>query len=265
MCYYSSIPGESEELRYALQSYGIPTENIPISSTGKIKIGYIKQWMRIRQVIETPDDENKTKDDDVSSSSSSLPNTLNITECPQLNDVIFRQGTSLFAHPGNVALRSLIETKFNEGPEEAESTRSIIKIKRRTFVLEIINEIQLCGRFLVWNNESCWWNNLLDKELIILKIEYLVKVFLNKSMKAERTADRHRQQLNLKSGTFIFQSQDGGTTSAFSCNNNKRKRLNNNNNKYINNSSDEDNDYENETIPTTACASECFGMKFTPF
>jgi len=203
--------------------------------------------MRIRQVIENPDNENKNKDDDVSwSSPSSLPKTLNITECPQLNDVIFRQGTSLFAHPGNVAFRSLIETKVkNEGLllEEVErSTRSIIKIKRRKCVLEIIKEIQLCGRFLVWNNESCWWNNILDKELIILKIEYLVKEHRNKSMKAKRTAaDRHRRhQLNLiKSGTFIFQSQDGGTTSsAFSCNNNKKKRLNNNNKKYINNSSD---------------------------
>ena len=45
--------GDTMEVLYKLNSYGIPTDHIPITSTGKIKTGYLKQWINLRKFIES--------------------------------------------------------------------------------------------------------------------------------------------------------------------------------------------------------------------
>lgn len=208
-----------------------------MSWTGKIKDGYFKKWMRVRYALEIRVD--------IDGSSSSISKNI-IIECPRLHDVIFRRGTSLSSYPGNIMLRGLIETKF----KAQEKT----KTKRSKLVQEIIDEILGCerntGRFLVWNDLG-WWNVLIEEAQIYPKVEYLVKEF-KKSMKSEGRKKKKSHGLNLKAGTFIFQSQDGGSTTAFG--NNKRQRLSN--------SEDEDNENKIGTTET-ASACECFGMKFS--
>ena len=46
------VLGNSVENRYALQSYGIPIDQFPISFSGKIKAKYAKQWVAARMAIE---------------------------------------------------------------------------------------------------------------------------------------------------------------------------------------------------------------------
>merc|ERR1712238_530466 len=46
---------------------------------------------------------------------SDVMNKLSIVECPLPSDIIFRQGTSVMNHPGNSWLRSLVQSKFEEG------------------------------------------------------------------------------------------------------------------------------------------------------
>ena len=110
--------GEPVELRYSLQSYGIPTENIPITWSGTIKNAYLKSWMKLRKAIE--DDRETMRRHMIQfqppgfQSISDIARTYksamsNVVECPNSNDVAFRQGTSLNCHPGNVRFRSLVE------------------------------------------------------------------------------------------------------------------------------------------------------------
>ena len=73
-------------------------------------------------------------------------------------------------------------------------------------VLDIIKEISQFSRFLVWN-EGGWWNELFDRELLILKIQYLIK----EVRKSKREAS---QEVKVNSSTFIFH------------NSNKRPKLN---------------------------------------
>ena len=40
------------EIDYALESYGIPTNHVPLTFTGSIKDGYAKQWLVMRQYVE---------------------------------------------------------------------------------------------------------------------------------------------------------------------------------------------------------------------
>mmetsp|Transcript_19483 Transcript_19483/g.40948 ORF Transcript_19483/g.40948 Transcript_19483/m.40948 type:complete len:508 (-) Transcript_19483:493-2016(-) len=176
--------GESVELRYLLRSYGMPTEHIPISVTGTLKLGYVKQWMRAREVIE----ENYASDS----------NTETIVECPQLDDVLFRQGISLNSNPGNAMVRRLIISTYQK--------QEIAKVKRRKVVLNIIEEVRKTGgRFLVWNDEG-WWNEILmdeNEDLLMAKVEYIIKDVRREN----RISVRQQQQLlKLNSSTSIFRN-----------------------------------------------------------
>ena len=92
----SFLLGEQTELQYILQGYGIPTDTIPVTFSGSIKVTYMRLWIRMRQFIDEPSFNKKGS---------------SIVECPYLNDIIFRKGTSVMSHPGNAILRNMIEVK----------------------------------------------------------------------------------------------------------------------------------------------------------
>mmetsp|Transcript_29030 Transcript_29030/g.68221 ORF Transcript_29030/g.68221 Transcript_29030/m.68221 type:complete len:271 (-) Transcript_29030:122-934(-) len=159
---YSYAIGEPVELRYALESHGISTDQIPITWTGKAKTSYTKQWFRIRHLLDE------------------CNNPSSIVECPKLNDVIFRQGTSTTSHPGNVLFRSRIQLFFEES--EAHTTAR----STRAMVSKLINDIEeKNGRVLVWysgkseisRNVESYWTELTDQAQVFTKIENLVREF----------------------------------------------------------------------------------------
>jgi len=115
-----------------------------------------------------------------------------IIECPQLHDVVFRQGTTGTCHPGNVNFRSLIESTIFKAQLEREQQQQSIgskktKVKRpKQLAQDIFEERQRSssltdGRYLIWNNEKTWWNELTDREQICIKIEYMVREFYKAS------------------------------------------------------------------------------------
>lgn len=177
---------------YNLQSYGIPTEHVPVSFSGTIKTGYMKQWTRAREAQES------TMYLDLGA------DIRDIIECPQLTDVLFRQGISLIWNPGNARVRTLIDNMQQE--QQKANSNKTVKMKRREMVLDIIKEVGKTSRFLMWN-EGGWWNEIMDRDQLILKIEYLIKE-VRKSKREER------QQLKLHSSTSLF------------CTSNKKPRLN---------------------------------------
>lgn len=309
--------GESMEINYKLQGYGIPFEHVPISWTGKVKIQYLKQWMRIRLAIEkhTIHNQHGGKNNNGTSSGSDgssdeSPNPAgDIIECPQLQDVVFRQGTSGVSHPGNVTFRSLIEStvlveqfereKQQQQKQEKHRTTSAMaknnpnnnktkpKAKRpKQLALEIYEERQRTssstGRFLIWNNEKGWWNELNDKEHICMKIEYMVREFQKmasqRSTKQPLQNNKHNSRKNypcggtsggtgsssnfktknvihLQSGTSLFQSQDGRSP-IFT---NKRQRLG-----ILGHDANNGGSSTLSFGGKRSSEMECFGMKFTP-
>ena len=136
--------GKSVELMYSLQGFGIPVNYIPISFTGKVKDKYIKEWMRLRQLIE---DERLNRDWTVESNT-------NMIESPYLDDIIFRNGTKLLSHPGNIALRSAIVEKCMLEENKQKNTKDLVAL--------IISEMKgynrgsSCRRFLIWHEKGLW-------------------------------------------------------------------------------------------------------------
>lgn len=159
--------GKYVELRYILQSFGIPVGYIALSFTGKVKEKYVKEWIRTRQVIE---DELLTT---ASKKSWATESQSQMIESPYLDDIIFRNGTSLLSHPGNVALRGFIAAKSLQEENKNKNTKK--------FVSEVINELKQgkitaneiddgststsgnnaakSCRFLIWN-EKGWWKQV---------------------------------------------------------------------------------------------------------
>eukprot|EP00536_Pseudo-nitzschia_multiseries_P013394 jgi/Psemu1/211550/e_gw1.571.37.1 len=185
--------GERIELRYLLNGYGISTDTLPVSWTGTIKasdIAYLKQWMRTRDYLEDPSNRNDP----------SAP-----IECPDLNHVIFKKGTSTIHHPGNVRFRSMIQSRYEyelsrknraapeqvgvhhnhnthgdtaaattttTNPEDDKSIKSLLV----AHVMELFQTQQL--RALIWNEKMSWWNLISDERQIVKKVENAVNHFV---------------------------------------------------------------------------------------
>eukprot|EP00537_Pseudo-nitzschia_pungens_P007882 CAMPEP_0172377862 /NCGR_PEP_ID=MMETSP1060-20121228/69129_1 /TAXON_ID=37318 /ORGANISM="Pseudo-nitzschia pungens, Strain cf. cingulata" /LENGTH=186 /DNA_ID=CAMNT_0013105571 /DNA_START=1226 /DNA_END=1786 /DNA_ORIENTATION=- len=143
-------------------------------------------------------------------------NNLSIVECPQLEDVLFRQGISLNTNPGNAMIRRLIIKAYKD---------QNIRVKRRKMVLTILEEVRKSGgRFLMWNEEG-WWNELLlnnsgAEDLLVAKVEYVIKDVRRENRISIR---QQQQQLKTNSSTSMFCAQDGtprSSSSSSSRNNN---------------------------------------------
>ena len=79
---------ECIEVRYALQGFGIPVYDLPVTSTGTIKTENIKRFINLRLYVEKEDNttmHNNNRNNNTILSSSLSSST--ITDCPYLNDV----------------------------------------------------------------------------------------------------------------------------------------------------------------------------------
>jgi hypothetical protein len=136
-------------------SYGIPVDQLPITSSGKVKPGNLRQWLNVRARIESQRMEN-------GAIAMGDINT-NIIECPSFDDVAIRPGKSYLCHPGNVRFKELLNKHMND--HAAANRKDKDKIS-----WEIIEEIERSkGRFLEWDNAGFWIENK-DRNIIRTKI-----------------------------------------------------------------------------------------------
>jgi len=216
--------GENIELQYSLKGYGLPIELIPLTDTGNVKTTYLKQWMKLRRILEVMkmteeknkqelegggDDGNTVNDDTSVITNTSIVSTPphpleSIIECPGSYDVVFRSGTSMACHPGNVRFRCLIEMKHEHPHIVSQTTQAEL-------AEQLIEEIEMMsGRFLKWDNRG-YWTELKDRLQIHTKVALSIRDY-----KYKTKAQRNRQ--TNQSFTYLFQYQDG----------NKRRKTNNN-------------------------------------
>ena len=125
--------GERTEILYKLMGYGIPIDLIPMTETGNVKVKNLQQWIKVRKALERP---NVPGD-------SSPTNSGHLIDCPELNDVVFRFGTSYLCHPGNVMFLGLIESKSLEHTNASQEEKKAIT----WWVIDHI-ESKRKGRFL---------------------------------------------------------------------------------------------------------------------
>ena len=225
-------PGENVELQYTVQGYGIPIELLPLTDTGNIKTAYLKQWMKLRRILEVMKmtEQNRNEHgqlkeefegttnggggggaDDVSANANNddmsvITNTSftsnlsagsqeSIIECPGSFDVIFRSGTAMACHPGNVRFRCLIESNL-------ENPHVVSHMTQAELAEQLIEEIEMKGgRFLRWDTRG-YWVEIKDGLQIHTKVSLSIRDY-----KYKTKAQRNRQ--TNQSCTYLFQCQDG--------------------------------------------------------
>jgi len=211
--------GESVELQYQMSSYGLPVDLLPLTPTGNIKTTYLKQWLKLRKIVEqnitaaiTNNTINNRSDDSrkyiadnnnnnnntiynyttVSSSTSSSVTTKNniityglstMVECPGSLDVLFRPGKPVMNHPGNVAFRSLIESMKDVHDQSSQTQKSEI-------VKKIVNELihNRTGRFLAWDDSKVCWTPIVEPRQQRRKVAVAFR-----NTKSHRKAQLNRQ------------------------------------------------------------------------
>ena len=169
--------GESVEVRYSLQGYGIPVDSVPVTWSGAIKTVNVKRFINFQTYIEEKD-------------ASSIVTTNNtITDCPYLNDILFKKGHTAEHQPGNMQFRSIINSVYTQhylqqqqhqqqkqqqqeqlllvgsspSPPSA-SASAVVSVSIKVLVPDIIQKIKQDEHFrvLVWDNNQHWWNILSD-------------------------------------------------------------------------------------------------------
>lgn len=130
--------GSTVECMYALQSFGILAEQIPVNTTtGKVKTKQHHKWLDLKLQKEKALKENKI---------------FNKIECPMIRDVLFGRGWPIMKHPGNVMLRNIIDSKLEEYQnEKTKRGKTLIAYS----VVCMVKQKGRGGRFL--KEDSGWW------------------------------------------------------------------------------------------------------------
>mmetsp|Transcript_7292 Transcript_7292/g.17843 ORF Transcript_7292/g.17843 Transcript_7292/m.17843 type:complete len:352 (+) Transcript_7292:620-1675(+) len=176
-----SHEGSPLEWLYALASYGISRDQLPLSSTGTIKTKAHLKWIALRQAKEKAMIEGRPFDG---------------VECPEQLDIFFRRGGNLNSHPGNHMLREILLSRYDY--YKSRKTQ-----KEKTEVTwSIVEEIeQRGGRFLVQCKEG-YWMNLQDKKAIREKISSSMRDVRKISSQRESVA----QMSNSSTSQFLNQN-----------------------------------------------------------
>eukprot|EP00531_Pseudo-nitzschia_arenysensis_P001892 CAMPEP_0116146866 /NCGR_PEP_ID=MMETSP0329-20121206/17413_1 /TAXON_ID=697910 /ORGANISM="Pseudo-nitzschia arenysensis, Strain B593" /LENGTH=520 /DNA_ID=CAMNT_0003642683 /DNA_START=86 /DNA_END=1648 /DNA_ORIENTATION=- len=180
---FNIITGTKIELNYKIMGFGIQPEMIPVTDNGTIKTRNHVQWLETRKLIEK-------------NPYGSLAETsgVAVVGCPGINDVLFHRGKSCQYHPGNVAFRSMLESKKRQ---HLAANQTMKKEIAYDIMVDVENST---GRFLYWD-KSGWWVEFENRTEIRHKVATSLRDF-NKQTKAAN----NRQ--NTHSSTHVFRGPE---------------------------------------------------------
>mmetsp|Transcript_3739 Transcript_3739/g.9787 ORF Transcript_3739/g.9787 Transcript_3739/m.9787 type:complete len:768 (-) Transcript_3739:404-2707(-) len=136
--------GSVLECFYALQSFGIHSDQIPVNtSSGKLKTKQHLKWMELRRLKEESLKNDEHKFD-------------RIIECPKQNDVLFGRGRPIMRHPGNAVFRSIIQHKLEEyasaksKKQTTDVTWEVVRTLKGKFGARFLKEENIENNGLGW-------------------------------------------------------------------------------------------------------------------
>ena len=191
---HNTTPGNTTELRYALSSYGINEQLLPLSNTGTVKTTNHLRWVNAIRAKHNRDDQ-KRKAHGGEGRSYKVNIFLDgddgdeIVDCPGSRDVIFRKGPTFKKNPGNMHFRELIEQSHDQ------HTRASRKEKCR-ITWQILNAVEAKGgRFLDWCLSREMWVVATDREKIRKKIAATYKQYNRTALIAEELQRKNAKRL----------------------------------------------------------------------
>lgn len=193
---YRSYFGEQTELLYKLSSFGVPTDLLPVSCTGKVKTANQSAWINVQRA-KLFNEKNNTTDGE------------EIVECPRSEDVVFKKGPGYRNNPGNMYFRCLIE-------QEGENHQNAEKEEKYQITLRIVSKIEeINGRFLEWSKPEKMWLVNKDRSKIRSKVASSIKQY-----NRQRAQQSQQLKTSIQNATSVAKNdrndRDGVTSSTTS-------------------------------------------------
>lgn len=175
--------GTPMECDYILRSFGIPTNDIPRTSTNTIKIKNHQRFIKIR----------KAKDDYILQQyqHNQHQHQFPHIECPEINCILF--GRCAWDHAGNIEFRGIIEdveTQQSDNMNASINNNSNDDINERIY--KVIQESKKRAfRFLMYNRQTYLYTECTDYNDIWKLVDQAVREY-RKRNKAKRMINEIR-------------------------------------------------------------------------
>ena len=141
--------GQAVELIYSLMAFGIPSDQIPVTSTGTIKTKNHLQWIKFLREKEKAERQGIEFDG---------------IEYPGVNDVLFSLGRHTWSHPGYAMFRALLEEHYDR-----HCAASSLE-EKQLITWEVVEKVEKKrGRFLTRDKRG-WWTEIKDRGIIRGKV-----------------------------------------------------------------------------------------------
>eukprot|EP00536_Pseudo-nitzschia_multiseries_P013534 jgi/Psemu1/320473/estExt_fgenesh1_pm.C_5830001 len=150
--------GTQMECDYKLRTFGIPTEHIPRSYTGKIKDSYHKTFLKSRTAMDDHRKAEAKNDYHYYYATTSKTKPFPAIECPENNCFLVRKHGVAWNHPGNMELRNFLAEK------EQEHGRKRLKGEFISSVVDELNARHI--HILLFDEKNSWYTKVTEKEEI---------------------------------------------------------------------------------------------------
>jgi len=190
--------GTQMECDYKLRSFGIPTEHIPRSYTGKIKDSYHKTFLKTRTAMDDHRKAEARNDYHYYYDSTSAIQHFPAIECPENTCFLVRKHGVAWNNPGNIELRTFLAEK------EQEHGRKRLKGE---FISRVVDEINAQNiHILLFDEKNSWYTRVTEKEEIQKHILQAVR-----DIRKRKSTKKFRQTQSCSADTCKFQALDGST------------------------------------------------------
>jgi len=184
--------GSPLECKYSLRSYGIPADQLPTvipnvhisENPGALKNH--RKWLAMRiatdeailQNIRFPKSNNATN----------CPSIFDVVECPHHEDCLFGKGETIMKHPGNVAMRELLNQRGTRYEQAAFK-------EKKAIAKEVVMEIkQGGGRFLREDTNHGYFFVEVDDETARQKVSNALRDVVQRMRRVrERKRDEEKE------------------------------------------------------------------------
>jgi len=172
--------GSQVECGYALQSFGIPLDNLPTTATGKPRTKHLNNFVKARTIIEAYEKEVRS----LSSPRKQLPHPG--IECPEVNDVLLGE-KKLFNVRANLEFREVLNHTYQireQSTTNKSTAGSADKKKPRErmpgFKAFIENVLETARskhgfRFLKKDKTTCLWKEISDRMELHKKVSQMLR------------------------------------------------------------------------------------------
>lgn len=192
--------GSVVECIYALQSFGIHSDQIPVnSSSGKLKTKQHLKWLELRRL----------KEDSLKNHGRQFDR---IIECPNQSDVLFGRGRPIMRHPGNAVLRSVVQLKLEEyasaksKKQTTDVTWEVVRTLKGKFGARFLKEENIENSGLGWIEVS---NETARQKVRIAFRDLRTKIMKTNAAEIEGMSTNEYLKMNETCGSIVKAKRKG--------------------------------------------------------